>query len=419
MKLTATTIKSLTLPRGVKERIYFDSELPGFGLRIRAGGSRVWVAQFKVGRRVRRIKLGTSPALDPGKARAEAKQILAAVHLGRDPATEKQDLRAAAAETIGSLLPAYLEHRRGMLKPRSFVEVERHLTRDARSLHARPVADVDRRAIAVLLAEITKDNSARVAGAVRASLSRFFTWALREGLIETNPVSFTNRPPAAEPRIRVLSDPELAAIWHAAGDGHYGAIVRLLMLTGARRDEIASLRWSEIDLGEVLVSLPGSRTKSGVEQQIPLTVPALEILAGQPRRTTSDGESRDLIFGYGQGGFALWSKSKMELDARLAPPIADWRLHDFRRSLSTAMHERLGVAPWIVESVLGHIAGYKAGVAGVYNRALYLEQKTAALTAWADHLMTVVAGADTNVTTTTAAPPVTDYTALFGARRRR
>jgi integrase len=209
-------------------------------------------------------------------------------------------------------------------------------------------------------------------------------------------VAYTNKAIENGSRERVLNDDELAAVWRAAGDGQYGAIVRLLMLTGARRDEIASLYWSEIDLDATTITLPPARTKNRREHVIPLSEPALAIMAAQPRRTEADGTPRDLVFGYGQRGYQDWSGSKTDLDARITAArkgrALDWTLHDFRRSLSTALHGRFGVPPYIVETVLGHVSGHKGGVSGIYNKAAYLDERRRALQRWADHIEQLVSG---------------------------
>ena len=189
-------------------------------------------------------------------------------------------------------------------------------------------------------------------------------------------------------------DEELAAIWRAAGDGQYGAIVKLLMLTGARRDEIASLRWSEIDLEAATITLPPARTKNRREHLIPLSEPALAILAAQPRRMEADGSERAHVFGYGARGFQDWSGSKRDLDERIVAArkgkAIDWTLHDFRRSLSTALHDRFAVPPHVVEAILGHVGGHKSGMAGIYNKALYLDQRRSTLRDWAAHIKRLV-----------------------------
>jgi integrase len=383
VKLTPTSIRTLKLAKH-REKTFFDDDLPGFGVRVRAGGSKSFVVQYKFGPRHRRLTLGAVSTLDLGKARATAKDLLAAVRLGRDPAGEKLEAREQAAETFGALLPRYLARQRAKLKPRSYVETERHLLVNAKPLHPHPVKKIDRRTIASRLAAAAESNGPTAANRLRASLSTYFMWLAREGLVEVNVVANTNRAPENGARSRVLADAELRDIWHAVGNDRYGAIVKLLMLTGARRDEIASLQWSEIDVDGALIVLAPARTKNRRVHEIPLTPAALEILRAQPRRT------REFVFGsVGQGGFQGWSKSKAELDARL--PLPEWRLHDLRRTVSTVMHDRLNVAPHIVEAILGHISGHKAGVAGVYNYAKYQQEKRRALALWADHLAKVVA----------------------------
>src|SRR5262245_57081607 len=131
-KLTTTTVRSLALPIGVNERTFFDDDLPGFGVRVRAGGSRNFILQYKLGAKHRRIVLGTVVALDLGKARATAKHLLAQVRLGRDPAGERFTMLEKMSETFGALLPRYLAHQRNRLKPRSYKEVERHLEKHAK-----------------------------------------------------------------------------------------------------------------------------------------------------------------------------------------------------------------------------------------------------------------------------------------------
>ena len=137
--------------------------------------------------------------------------------------------------------------------------------------------------------------------------------------------------------------------------------------------------------------MPPARTKNRREHVIPLSNQALAILEAQPRRVEADNTERDHVFGYGRDrGYQDWSGSKTDLDARIASARSgsglDWRLHDFRRSLSTALHERFNVPPHVVEAILGHVGGHKAGVAGVYNKALYLDERRRALERWAAYI---------------------------------
>jgi integrase len=396
MRLNATTVRTIALPEGVADKVFFDDDLPGFGLRARATGAKTWMVQYAIAGKTRRVVLGSTAVLDPGRARETAKDLLARVRLGHDPAREKTAARIKAGETFGALLPRFLEHQRARLKPRPFEETERHLIAHAKPLHGHPIDVVDRRLIATRLAELAKASGPAASNRVRTSLSAFFTWAAREGYIDSNPATFTNKAVENGPRERVLIDEELSIVWRAAGDGPYGAIVKLLMLTGTRRDEIASVCWSEIDMDTATITLPPARTKNRREHVIPLSKPALAILAAQPQRTMADGSPRDLVFGRGERGFSDWSGSKADLDARITTArkgrALDWTLHDFRRSLSTALHERFDVPPHVVESILGHVGVYKAGVRGVYNKAIYLDERRRALKRWAEHIEKIVSG---------------------------
>jgi integrase len=390
MKLTPANVRTLSLPEGVQDRTFFDDDLPRFGIRMRAGGSSRWIVQYAVGRRERRVVLGPVSGLDAGKARSLAKDILARVRLGDDPLAEKHESAARASETLGSLLPRYLAHKRAALRPRSYVEVERHLLVHAKRLHSRPLAGLaeDRRLVALLLANIAETSGPTCANMVRSSLTAFFRWLMREGLLEANPAIATNRAAAAGARERVLSDAELKIIWNALDNNRYGAMVKLLALLGLRREEIGGLVWGEIHLDQGLIRLPAARCKNKRPHDVPLPRLAVAILEAQPR---ADG-SNFVFGGSGQGGFGGWSSCKRALDAKLGDAVAPWTMHDLRRVISTAMHERLRIPPHIVEACLGHHSGHRHGVAGTYNRAEYADEKRIALDKWADLLDQIVIG---------------------------
>jgi integrase len=397
MRLTATTIRTLTLPAGARDKTFFDDSLGGFGLRLREGGAARWVVQYDLGGKTKRVTLGTTAMLDLGAARKSAKDILAAVRLGRDPAGAKIEARARAGETFGALLARYLSHKQAQLKAgsRSFKEVERHLTKYARSLHARPVTAIDRRIIAGLVSTIASKNGPTAANCMLGSLSGYFTWLIREGLIEgVNPAAYVNKAPQSRGRDRVLTPDEFREIWSALGNSDYADIFRLLALTGARKSEIGSLCWDEIDFDNAEINLSAVRTKNNRPHTIPLAPQAVAILKARPQN------GREFVFGYGQG-FTGWPWAKAALDGRVAAarkaagiktPMPPWVLHDLRRFFSTTAHDKLGVPPHIVEALLGHIAAFKSGVAGVYNKADYLDERRRALEKWAGYAEGIVTG---------------------------
>jgi integrase len=186
-------------------------------------------------------------------------------------------------------------------------------------------------------------------------------------------------------------------VWRGCDDaGEFGSIVRLLILTGQRRSEIGDLAWPEVDLAKRQIDLPEHRTKNKRAHIVPLSDEAIEILEALPW-----GE-RTLIFGRGAGGFGAFGQCKEKLDERIAKarkgkPMQPWVLHDARRSFVTHVSERGFAQPHVVEAIVNHVSGHKAGVAGVYNKAAYLNEKRQALELWAAHVLALVNGTASNV----------------------
>jgi integrase len=374
VKLTKASAAMLALPDGKADVIHFDTEVPGFGLRFRRARSggviSTWVLQHKGGRET----LGRYPAIGAQHARVWAAKVHAQIALGHDPAAARAEEKQQQAETFEASLRPYLAAKK--LRPRSRVEVERHLLKNAATLHRRPLAQITKREIATCLAAITERSGAIQANRTRASLSAFFMWCCRRGLLDSNPVGFTERH-KEESRHRVLTDAELRHLWNALPDTDYGKAVKLLILTGQRREEIGGLRWSEVDFTRGVISLPGERTKNGKPHDVPLSAAALAILESQPRFSE---------FVFGRRGIRDWGHRKSGLDAELQ--LQPWVLHDLRRTAATRMVD-LGILPHTVEAVLNHY-GHRSGVAGVYNRSLYASEKAQALARWAEHVTALV-----------------------------
>lgn len=391
-KLTNDTVR--TLPAGsTGDAIYPDNDqrngVPGLCLRVRAGGSRTFIIQWRQGQFQRRATIGKVGVLTLDEARKAARKALVGIDEGNDPIAAKAKARASDKQVFGAVAQDYLEVRAKDMKPLSLDQCRLHLLTYFKAFHRLAIGKIERATVAAELRSISKDRGPVAADRARSTLSAFFGWCIGEGLAEINPVIGTNKQSKAKSRDRVLSDAELVAIWKAAPASDYGRLVRLLMLTLQRRDEIAGMKRSELD--GALLSLPAERTKNSRPHDVPLSVQAVAVLEEQPERA-----GRDLVFGEGEGGFSGFSKAKERLDA--ACGVTDWTLHDLRRTGATRTAD-LGVQPHVIEAVLNHVSGHKAGVAGIYNRSTYATEKRAALDMWGSHIMTLLARAEgANVT---------------------
>jgi integrase len=397
MRLDARTIAGLKLPAGKDDHIEWDDELAGFGVRLRASGRKVWIAQYRPSgsRRTRRVTLGAVEKLTPVEARAAARKILARVALGHDPQGEREAERARSVRTFRSAVEIYLAAKQGELRPTSFRTSKLYLLSGPyfRPLHPIGVNAITHPDIAARLSTIARDHSTIVAAAARKAASAFFRWTMEEGWAAANPVIGTRKPADSQPRAHVLTDAELARIWNACGEDGFGHIVRLLILLGSRRAEVGGMRWSELDLDAGTWTLPAERSKNHRSHAIMLPAPALAVVNAVPRT------KRDHLFGDRAGaGFTSWSRGKDDLDRRLGDKVRAWRLHDLRRTVATKMAD-IGIEPHVIEAALNHYSGHRRGVAGVYNRSSYERAVKAALARWADHALAMVEGRESNVVT--------------------
>jgi integrase len=398
--LTAASLNRIKPPaRGQVD--HFDNGYPGLALRVSYGGGKSWVYFYRLGGKLRRMTLGplrtlakdekepkeTKPG-DPltlASARDAWRDARQEVLNGRDPALTRKrqkpatDFRGVSAEWL----------HRDQAGNRSHDEVKRILDHDVLPHWGQlSVSDIGRRDALDLIDGIADRGAPVMARRVHAHLHRFFRWAVGRGVIEANPMADLPKPGGETKRDRVLTDDELRAVWKAADDlgWPFGPAIQLLILTGARREEIGALRWGEIDIDGAQIKLEGSRTKSGDSHTIALSTRTSAVLSDIQRISESD-----FVFTTtGKTPVSGWSKAKADVDAAAAidPP---WRLHDLRRTVATGL-QRLGVGLQAVEAVLGHVSGSRAGVVGIYQRHSFDAEKRAALEAWGAHVMDIVHG---------------------------
>lgn len=393
MKLTDKSVAAVALPAGRSEAFFWDSDVPGFGLRVR-GNSRTYVVQYKIGAKHRRMTLGVVTAMTAAAARDRARDIYARVRLGEDPAGAKSEARHKAGQTFGNAVRDFLDVKSRQLRPSSYADLRHGLQTHAKTLDGLQVEKITRADIAACLGAVEARTGSRTRNKVRAHLSSFFAWSIAEGRAENNPVLGTWRA-AQKSRDRVLSPVELATIWQALPDSDFGAVMKLLALTGQRQAEISHLKWSEVsdDFIEFPPEITGDHraTKNHRHQRVPLSAEAKAIIASRPRRADArTGKLREYVFGHGRRGFSGWTRARAALNKRITEttgqPLPHWQPHDLRRSFVTHANE-IGIAPHVVELLVNHVSGHRGGVAGIYNKATLDVEKRIAMQRWAEQLM--------------------------------
>jgi integrase len=377
----------LSLPAGEIDKTFYDDKVPGLGLRFRAEGKPKWTLYYQRQGSQRRYVIG--PRSVKLEAAREAAQLLQAdIAKQIDIAqVRKDERRKVEQDTFGQAVKKYLEAREKGVWPRdrpaprdtTFAEIKRYLNSEDgyfRPLHRTAVANISRDDIRKRLDEIARVNGAVAAARARTTLSTFFAWAIDAGQRDTNPVTNISKQGEREPRTRALALDEIARIWRAGGDlGDYGKIVRLLILTLCRRDEIGELECAEFDKEADAIVLPGARTKNKLEHLVPLSPLAQEIVTGITRRP-----GYPHVFGLRKDKpFSGWSKSKAQLDEEAG--VDDWTLHDIRRS--AGILERIGIPEFVVEALLNHKRAKLSRTYKPHDLYKLAPEKREALNIWA------------------------------------
>lgn len=387
-RLTAKSVEAAQ--PGAARREIPDELCRGLYLIVQPTGAKGWAVRYRAAGRSVKETIGAFPRMTLAAAREAALARLRLVAAGVDPrqhrAAEAERQRAAEAATFAAVAGDFVRLH-CQRNNRSWREQDRLLRAYAIPvLGGRPLSEIRRAEIARLVDEIAGDKPA-TARLVLATVRKLFSWAIERGRIEANPASRIAVAKVAR-RDRVLSDDELARVWRAAEarGWPFGSLVQMLALTGCRRDELAGLRWQDVDAARGLIVIPADRYKTGVAHVVPLSRLAAEVLAGVPRI-----EGVSLVFA-GRGNRQISGFSKRKRDLATAAAV-DFCLHDVRRTVRTGL-SRLRVPFVVAERVLGHVQG---GVAAHYDHHDYLAEKRAALESWASHVEGLVRPAPANI----------------------
>ncbi|UDL88110.1 site-specific integrase [Mesorhizobium sp. PAMC28654] len=433
LKLTDATLKALK-PPPAGQVDYFDNLLPSFGVRVAFTGTKTFFVFDRVGGKLKRMTIGRygpSPLFGLAEAREKARTFKASAERGADPVDEaKREAAAAEASTFGKAVESFLARQKSRLAASTLREYKNCLTgQDVADWKDRQIFSISKADVKGVLDKIDKRGKPSACNHALAHIRLFFNDCIDRDLMEHSPANRVKALHDNTKRDRALSADELAIVAAALRDDDatlcvmYGVndvpplsdtlrdYFLTLMLTGQRRAEVAGMTWDEVhDLTgkDPRWELSGNRTKNGLPHMVPLSPTVAAIL--QRRKALGDAERRKAeALAKRDGGEALaklnsdavfagtlhnTNRAKVALDSRVTavakamgrPALPHWTGHDLRRTMVTGMNE-MGIAPHVVEAVVNHISGAaKAGVAGVYNRALYLPERRAALNAWAHHV---------------------------------
>lgn len=386
-KLTTKTIEALPPAKGKRYEVR-DAMLPGLHIRVSATGGKVWYLATRVDGRLRRIKLGSYPVISLSDARQSAQGILRDIALGK---YAESALGSPETPTLGDIIPQFID-RHAKRHTKDWKGTQSVLTR-MKKLHGKPIDQIKRadvvRELEAMIADI-EDNGGKGTRANRglAAIKKLYSWCIDQDIVEISPVAALKPLVKEVARERWLTDDEIKSFWRGCeAEGYpFEQFGKLLLLTGQRLREISDMRWSELDLEKGTLTLKGSRTKNGTMHVLPLSPQAVAILSEIPRFLDSD-----FVFTTtGTTPISGFGRFKKRLDVFVSLDAEDWRFHDLRRTAATNM-AIMGVQPHIIEAVLNHKTGIVSGVAAVYNRYAYVDEKREALQLWANKVRESIA----------------------------
>ena len=363
VKLTDKIIRSLE-PPVTGNRLFYDSEIPGFALRVTRRGARSFVLNYYASGAERRLTIGSYPAWPVAKARERAKELRREVDNGSDPMAKVEPSKTVA-EVLDDFILRYAP--KNLRRPDHYVNAFNRLVKPAIGKIA--ITDLKRRHIAEMLDAIEDNSGAVMATRALSYLRSALNWYAARDDEFTVPIVRGMARSSSLDRAgdRILDDDEIRTLWPVLGRvGNFGLACRVMLQTGCRRSEVTGMTRSEID-GDTW-TIPADRYKTGKDTIVPLSGAVRALIVAQPR-------TGPLVFP-GKGGAALsrGGNHKLSID-KLAPWLAPWRIHDLRRT-SRSLMSRAGVQPDIAERVLGHAI---PGIRGVYDRYEFLAEKRDAL----------------------------------------
>jgi integrase len=435
MTLKASTVSTRKAPKSGRLELW-DSLLPGFGLRITDKNARTFFVMYRAltaeGRKQRRLKIGDAKIMTLGEARDAARDALRMVARGVDPAEDESPSNNAVVGNVRAVATDYLErYAKKNTRASTYKETKRTFDVDVLPVWgSRPIGSITRQDVGKLLDTIAGRGAEVQANRTLARLKTFFSWVLDEEAIAVSPVARMRPRTRETSRDRALSDDEIRWFWLACDEigWPFGPLFQMLLVTAQRRDEVGTVTFGELDLERRLWVIPREKTKNDRAHEVALSDPALAIIADVQQTRGKFAELKDCPFLFTTNGrtpVSGFSRAKTRLDAEMERQarkarglpvddegyrkalklkrgqelprlVPDFIVHDLRRTVTTGM-AGLKIAPHVVDKVLNHVSGTIRGVAAVYNRFEYTDERRASLDAWGRYVDNLLTPAPANV----------------------
>ncbi|EIE49606.1 phage integrase family site specific recombinase [Citreicella sp. 357] len=380
-KLTTKFIEGQK-PDPSKRLDFRDELMPGLVLRISTSGTKTFCLHKRINGKMRRLTIGRFPIMSLADARERVRQVLYEIETGRFE--DRTGVEVETKPTLGDVIPDYIE-KHAKVHNRDWKRKEALLAKFT-TLHGKRIDEI-KRADVVKACDVIHKCAPVSANRALAHLKHLMGWCVERGMIDASPIAGMKPLSKERSRERVMSDDELSALWTAFdAEGYpFGDCMKLLMLSGQRRAEVAEMRWPELDLEKRLWTLPSSRAKNGKQHTVPITDAMLEVLRKTPRFFNSDY----VFTTTGKSPVSGFGRVKDRLDKALPEGTEPWIIHDLRRTMSTNI-AMLGVPQPVTEALLNHKTGVVSGVAAIYNVYSYADEKREALGAWSQHVMKLI-----------------------------
>jgi integrase len=379
-KLTAISISKIR-PAATRREVP-DAGKPGLYLVVQPSGKKSWAVRYRFQGKSRKFTLSGFPSLP--LAHRQAQEILDQVSEGRDPAGENRLAAAPSSDDLFRNVAANFiqRHVKQHNSKRYGRDVVTMLGKDVLPCWGdRRIQDIGKRDVLELLHAISERGGGLSANRILAVVKKLFAWSIDQDIIASSPAASVKKPIKEPSRDRVLDDKEIRLLWLACdGVPLWGPLTKILLLTGQRRSEVGGMTWDELDLVRAMWSLPASRTKNGKAHTVPLSDAALAIIGEMPRIGP---------FVFGASPIANYSRGKAAIDQAVGQDITErWTFHDLRRTAASGM-AKLHVPQEVTEKILNHTSGKLSGVAGIYNRHEYSDEKRGALEAWSRFVLSL------------------------------